>query len=301
MDTKDSVFDFLKNSSEVDYCDGGLFFAFSRNSLPHFIAGNSFVDLEIVIFCRKGSCSMKLNGKRVEAYAESLTVCLENVVITDFLPSADFECDIYGLSWSIIDSTPAFSVIVWALAHFLSKNPVIKYDADGMRNLKVYIEQIKQAIQSPKTFFKRELVVSIAHSALYDFTRDVWDKLNTDCYVPEEKHQILRDFFDLLAKGHGRFHMVKDVAQKLCISSRCLSKIVKDLTGRRAIYYINEYTIKNIILKLRDSRITIKEIASDAGYSDIASFSKFVKSQTGKTPSEYRDHLRMEILSKEQL
>lgn len=138
------------------------------------------------------------------------------------------------------------------------------------------------------------------HSALYDFIRDVWDNLNADSYVPEEKHQIVRNFFDLLANGHGRFHIVKDVAQKLCVSSRYLSKTIKELTGRRAIYYINEYTLKNITLLLRDTLITTKEIASDTGFSDIASFSKFVKNQTGKTPSEYRKQLRMEILSKEQ-
>lgn len=299
MEAKNSVFDLFKNSNDVDYCDGGIFFAFSRNDLPHFIAGRSFADLEIVIFCRKGSCSMKLNGKRVEAYADSLIVCLENVVVTDFRPSADFECDIYGLSWDLIESTPAFNVIVWTLARFLSKSPVIKYDTDEIQNLKVYIQQIKQAIQSPKPFFKRELVVSIVHSALYDFIRDVWDNLNADSYVPEGKHQILRNFFDLLANGHGRFHMVKDVAQKLCISSRFLSKTIKELTGHRAIYYINKYTLKNITLLLRDTLITTKEIASDTGFSDTASFSKFVKSQTGKTPSEYRNQLRMEILSKE--
>lgn len=300
MEAKKSVFDLFKNSNDVDYCDGGIFFAFSQNVLPHFIAGRSFTDLEIAIFCRKGSCSMKLNGKRIEAYADSLIVCIENTVITDFRPSADYECDIYGLSRNLIESTPAFNVIVWILARFLSKSPVIKYDTDRIQNQKVYIQQIKQAIQSPKPFFKRELVVSIAHSALYDFTRGIWDNLNTDSYVPEEKHQILRDFFDLLANNHGRFRMVKDVAQKLCVSPRYLSKIVKGLTGRRATYYVNEYTLKNITLLLRDTLITTKEIASDAGFPDIASFSKFVKNQTGKTPLEYRRQLRMEVLSKEQ-
>lgn len=297
MDTKTFSIDSFKNCDEIDYCDGGLLLAFSRSNMPEVLTNKLLADFELAVLCHKGSCSMRLGGNRVVACAGSLTVCLENKEITDVIPSADFECDICGFSWNLVESTPAFNVVVWSLADYLARNPVVRPTTDEMQNLNVYFRQARQVVQSPRIFFRRELAVSIARSMLYDFARNVWDKLGSNSYMPEQKQQTARDFFDLLASGHGRYRQVKEAAQKLNVSPRLLAKTVKEFTGRRALDYINEYTLRNAAHLLRDTRMPIKEISHNTGFPDVVSFCKFVKKHTGKTSAECRKSLRKDITS----
>ena len=102
----------------------------------------------------------------------------------------------------------------------------------------------------------------------------------------------MRLFFDLLAMRRGRIRSVSEIATLMNLTPKHLSRIIKEQTGETPIHFIHQYMMRAITQELRYSTKTAKEIAFQQGFSSLAFFGKFVKQQTGLTPTEYRKKLQ---------
>ena len=62
----------------------------------------------------------------------------------------------------------------------------------------------------------------------------------------------------------------------------------KQLTGKTASAWINEYVVRDVTRLLKYSDLSIKEIALKLDFPNVSFFGKYVKNQLGLPPSEYR-------------
>ena len=76
-------------------------------------------------------------------------------------------------------------------------------------------------------------------------------------------------------------------AQQLYITTKYLSNIVKEATGRSAAQWIDEFVILEAKNLLRFSGKTIKQVSYELNFSNQSAFGKYFKLITGMSPSEY--------------
>lgn len=102
----------------------------------------------------------------------------------------------------------------------------------------------------------------------------------------------MRDFKGLNGKGSPvRLKRVADYADELGVTQNYLNDTVKAVTGRSAGQLIKDQLIRQATMCLTHSSKSIGEIAYLLGYDDPSYFARYYKSQTGRSPSEYRDKL----------
>ena len=77
-------------------------------------------------------------------------------------------------------------------------------------------------------------------------------------------------------------------SSKLCITSKYLSNICKENSGKTAYDWIIEYAIEDINRLLSHSDMSIKEIANYLDFPNLSFFGKFVKAHLGCSPTEFR-------------
>lgn len=80
-----------------------------------------------------------------------------------------------------------------------------------------------------------------------------------------------------------------DVSREVDISPYYFSKVFKDETGVNFIEYLTNLRIERAKDLLRNSDMSIKQICSEAGYSDPNYFSRIFRKTVGVTPTEYKD------------
>jgi putative ABC transport system permease protein len=90
------------------------------------------------------------------------------------------------------------------------------------------------------------------------------------------------------------------LAEKLCLTTHELSRIIN--TGLKKSFndFINEYRVAEVIQKMQDpayDKITLLGIAYDSGFNSKSTFNLIFKKMTGKTPAEYKTDRRKEFLS----
>jgi len=103
------------------------------------------------------------------------------------------------------------------------------------------------------------------------------------------KYGLFNDFCDLLAMHYREQHEVAFYADKLHLSPRYFSVLIKETVGISASDYIEEYIVTRAkeILSTRPD-LSVQQISYLLGFSESPSFCRFFKRVTGRTPSDYR-------------
>ena len=111
----------------------------------------------------------------------------------------------------------------------------------------------------------------------------------------KENHQILARLEKLLNHHFNSEDLAKnglprvvDISTSLHVSPNYLSGLLKVLTGKSTQQHIHDKLIEKAKEKLAISEYSIGEIAFQLGFEYPQSFSKFFKSKTKLTPSEFR-------------
>ena len=99
---------------------------------------------------------------------------------------------------------------------------------------------------------------------------------------------LFEQFIKLVSIHHTSHRNVTFYADKLCLTPKYLSKLIKNATGKSAPEWIDSFVILDAKNMLKYSNDTIKEIVYRLNFPNQSVFYKFFKARTGMTPSEYR-------------
>ncbi len=88
---------------------------------------------------------------------------------------------------------------------------------------------------------------------------------------------------------------IDELASRFKISVRSLNRRFKAATRTTPVQYLRETRIDHSRQLLKQSNLTIAEIAFTVGYTDTSHFGSLFRQDTGVTPSEYRSLVRSKL------
>lgn len=162
-------------------------------------------------------------------------------------------------------------------------SPIYHFDITFIGTLKNITEQIwnDNKVQSP---IKNQLIINqISLLMLYCMQFTLNNNGNNISYNSE----MYTAFRRLLNINFKTMKKVKDYAQQLNITEKGLNEIILQRTGAT----VSTLIFNQLILeakRLLNSGVSAKQVAYDLNFADPAHFSKFFKTQTGFSPSEFK-------------
>ena len=153
------------------------------------------------------------------------------------------------------------------------------------------LAMIQQELERGIDKHSRELIVSNIE-LLLNYCLRFYDRQ----FVTREviNHTVVKLFTVLLdryiadkARREG-LPSVAYFADKCCYSTKYFGELVKTETGRTARDFINDRLLRAAKQLLADEELSISQVSQELGFEYPQHFVRFFKSQTGKTPSEYR-------------
>lgn len=106
---------------------------------------------------------------------------------------------------------------------------------------------------------------------------------------PSNIKQIDYDIIDYIKQNINRTLTVKDVASHFGYNPKYLSHKFEKTHGITLKDFIVNQKIDMANSLLTDTNMSVSEISKDLGFSDSHNFSRLYKTNTGLTPSEYRN------------
>ena len=119
--------------------------------------------------------------------------------------------------------------------------------------------------------------------------QNVQDRTIVHRQIPQRVEEIFIGFIRLLPEYFVEHHDIPFYASKLNISPVYLSRVVRQVSGRTVVDYINHMLLMEASFLLRTSNLSIAQISDRLHFADTPSFSKFFSRLKGLSPRVYRE------------
>ncbi len=251
----------------------------------------------ILFFLKKGENSFRLesNLNTYEIRERSLLVTVPGNIIrlSAYKEESIADCElIFALlskelvSSLHVDLNNAFQEAVKVL-----EGPCVTLDDEQLDIATDYFTLARKIVHSSLDNKKEvisSLLTSIAHLAVNLWNSHISaakEKAGTESV---RKNQMYEQFLSLVNQYHNEERGMAFYAERLCITPKYLSKIVKQASGRSGPEWIDSFVILEAKNLLKYTDKPIKEIVWELHFPNPSVFNKFFKKHTGLTPSEYR-------------
>ena len=253
-------------------------------------------DCYMIIFCVSGNMRLNVNLNSVELKQNMMLVNLPGNIIKVEQYGGDDGAD---LSYIVVAMTKDFianlSLDVSKIFNdgmTLVQNPVMKVNSHYAEHFHQHLNLISNVISSDVNP-QKELVNTLA-SAVFYLISGLWaeaakNKDEGESMPTSRSRMIFENFMKLVTEYYTKYRNVGFYAEKLCLTPKYLSKLVKMTSGRSAPEWIDAYVILEAKNLLKNSNVAIKEIVYMLNFPNQSVFYKFFKAHTGMTPSEYRN------------
>lgn len=169
------------------------------------------------------------------------------------------------------------------IASFLHHYP-LRLNKASLFRLSSNFEIMGQLSQNVPTNYSLIRIYLLA--CIYEMKQVMTDS-HLDFY-PAKAFSIVQKYNDLLNVYLTKEHTIEFYAKMLKISPNHLNKSVKSVTGKTAISLLNEMRITEAKNLLKETDLSIAEIAFQLGFEDQSYFSRFFRKNTGDTPKAFR-------------
>ena len=247
-------------------------------------------DGALLIWCIKGRVSISIDLADYDVDDNTLLMCLPGSIfklkeVED--QTTDFHYVCLAMSKEFASGRKADLGKAFSNALSLMDDPRVPIREEEAQMMADCMEMMGKMANSDIKY-RKDGIRAIWDSMLYVIL-GVLDRKGAGSQLPSSRSRVLfEQFLSLVAKYHDRYRNVGFYADKLCLTPKDLSKLIKTATGRSAPEWIDAYVILEAKNLLKYSDNTIKEIVYKLNFPNQSVFYKFFKARTGMTPSEYR-------------
>ena len=172
---------------------------------------------------------------------------------------------------------------------------IVSLDAGQFQTFKTYFDLIheKSGDSAPHT---SEIIRSLIYIVLNELD-DVHQKFRSDQLSAEENNApILSQFKALLSEHFIEERQVSFYAEKMFLSPKYFSTLIKEISGKTAGTWITEMLLLESKVRLHNKTKSIAQISDELNFSDPSHFGKFFKRHVGISPLEYRNQTPIRLL-----
>lgn len=103
-----------------------------------------------------------------------------------------------------------------------------------------------------------------------------------------EQVKIIREIHDHLAQHMDRRVTIEELAHRYLINPTTLKTVFKEVYGSSLAAHMKEHRMERAAALLRETDLSVAEIAGQVGYESQSKFTAAFKEQFGQLPKEYR-------------
>ena len=238
-----------------------------------------------ISLCLNGHITIDINMIRHDIQPGNMVITLPKDIIEHKNVSPDIKGIFFIVSRHFMEEAfPKFGEIL-PIFLYVQKYHKIELSAKQCFNIQQFYDFFTQRLKD-SSIYRDKMINSILQALVYHIAGLL---INSDHHDKKErKEELLGKFIQLIIQHYKENRTLDFYADKLFISTKYLSDVIKKTSGRTAHDWIDDYTILEAKVLLRSTNKTIQEISNELNFPNNSFFSKYFKKHMGMTPKEYR-------------
>ena len=200
--------------------------------------------------------------------------------------SDDFEGLFIVMSKRFSDSL--FANVQERLPLFLStkSQPCTPLSKEGLETMKTYHGMFRKIVSQEDNPHRLEIVKHLTLAFFYHTGSQMHKPVKEEKKSKQEL--LLERFFDCVQNHYKKERGVDFYADKLCLTPKYLSTVIRQTSGKTAGEWIDEYVVLEAKALLKSTNMTIQQISDELNFPSQSFFGKYFKRLAGVSPKEYR-------------
>lgn len=262
-----------------------------NNLLPH--ASEIVECSHLYILCLDGEGSFIMDNREFHIFPDCIVMFPIGSNVKDLRLSEDFTALVMNVSRDfLLRNNPD---PLWATKGYvyIKESPVAQLSIESSQTLNDIICRIGRELNKPGHMFRSQIIGHLYQIFLYEIWDISYSEMQRRDHVSGASSKLFADFLELARKNATERRDMTFYSERLCVTAKYLSEVVKRCSGHPATYWINGYANQAISELLKRPDLTIAEIAYKLKFFNPPHLSRFFKRTMGMTPSEYRNSLNL--------
>lgn len=244
------------------------------------------IDVTMIIFCREGSVKGKVNLKGYSIEAPGLFIVLPDQILQYEYISANFKGDFIIMSKQFTKDLLLNIHERFPLFRSIQDNSWIPLTEKELQSMMDYYFMFKKTLQMENNLHRTETIKHLVQAFFYSSGYHL-QKISS--LEKESKQAVLiKRFLDLVKVNFKQERGIGFYADKLCLTPKYLSKVVKQNSEKSASEWINDFVILEAKALLRSTNMTVQQVSDELNFPSQSFFGKYFKRCVGVSPKNYR-------------
>lgn len=244
------------------------------------------LDISAVIISTRGTMRGSVNLKSFSMESPALIV----VVANQILELHELSDDYYGY-FILMSPNTAHTLTTTFRAMYNLRSLVYEYPCVSLTGSESALmlsnfKSIQQMIRATDNI-NRLKIIELLIQVMSLEVENIFHNLTDD--KPQTKKELfIKDFIDLVEKNYREHRDIKFYADKMSLTPKYFSKVIKEETGKSTAEWINSYVLLEAKALLKSTDMTIQQISIHLDFPTQSHFGKYFKNHTGLSPKAYR-------------
>lgn len=258
------------------------------------------LDGVVMLFCINGSISLSVNLNEHEIKQGQLIICTAGDIVKvsrlDDSGSKDWRFVMLAMSHRYASELRIDFKHILNEGVFPLETPVISVNENTQEILGDHLKLIARIAAEKGEMYKdsvRSLVSSMVSVLANQWFAEIGNlKAGRDAgneTRSSHKRLVFEQFLKLVSENYSQHRQMTFYADRLCLSPKYLSKLVKEVSGKSAPEWIESHVMLEAKHLLKYSHMSIKEVVYRLNFPNQTAFYKYFKAHTGMTPTDYRN------------
>lgn len=259
-------------------------------SVISFYDGPSKLEVLTIGLCLEGESMFSINLREYRLSPGAFVVALPNQIIEHRSLTADYRGIFFAVSKEVLETIPKMSSKL-SIFFFLKDSPCFVMKPEEQEVVMRYHSFIRERLHEHQGAYRREVAMGLMQGFFFELC-GMLDKVEPDVMsLPKyrsRKEHIFERFYESLIESYQAERSVRFYADRLCLTPKHLSGVVKEVSGKTVGEWIDDFVILEAKALLNSSSLSIQEISDRLNFANQSFFGKYFKHYTGLSPKEYR-------------
>ncbi len=242
-----------------------------------------------ILFCRRGSATVTVDQLRDRVTRDTLLLLLPGSILHLNERTDDFRVRFCAFSLELF-SEAAYRLDP-SFFHILHEHAIIRFPDRIIEGVRNWFQMASYTYRDRGNIFRNTII----RNRLQNVLLEAFDK--TQRFAPDVHSQtgttrqadLFQRFVALVHEHCTEQREVAFYADRLCISTRYLSTIIRSVAHSTAKEFIDRSVVLEIKMLLGSTELSVQEIAYRLHFPDQSYLGRFFKKHTGMSPTEFRN------------
>ena len=275
-----SLKDFMANSVAV----GNDMMLVDNLGLPDFVFEPFRTHYITAVFLVEGEYDVSVNMRRYHVQAPCLLQLLSDETVQYHSAEVQPRAVCIILSRQATEGLILDRSDLIAFYQSVLENPVVPFADDYRPTMDLFIASMREVLRHADNPNR----LGAAQNLIRAFFLSMPQLKKAPQIAQSHKDELMFRFLNVLRENFRSERTIEFYAKSLCLSSKHLSKVVKQVSGRTVHDWVDEYVTTEAKALLRSTDMTVTQVANALGFASQPLFTKFFRRAAGLNPTDVR-------------